>query len=96
MLLGNNVTTDAKLLDYIKQQIGPIHHASSLCAMGKSDNPVSVVDSKARMFGVQRLRVVDASSFPFTSPGHTQDITYVHAEKLIEDVLNTYFDEEVY
>jgi choline dehydrogenase len=88
---GTNVTTDAQLLDYIKQNISPIHHASSSCAMGKQDNPMAVVDSKARVFGVQRLRVIDSSSFPFTPPGHTQGVTYAHAEKLVEDVLNDYF-----
>jgi choline dehydrogenase len=59
--------------------------------MGKPDNPMAVVDSKARVFGVQRLRVIDSSSFPFTPPGHTQGVTYAHAEKLVEDVLNDYF-----
>jgi choline dehydrogenase len=88
---GQDVTTDAQLLDYIKQNIAPIHHASSSCAMGKPDNPMAVVDSKGRVFGVQRLRVIDSSSFPFTPPGHTQGVTYAHAEKLVEDVLNDYF-----
>lgn len=40
--------------------------------MGTSDDPMAVVDSKARVFGVQGLRVVDASSFPFLPPGHPQ------------------------
>ncbi|KAF2626252.1 GMC oxidoreductase [Macroventuria anomochaeta] len=93
---GTNVTTDAQLLDYIKQHIAPIHHASSSCAMGKPDNPMAVVDSKARVFGVQRLRIIDSSSFPFTPPGHTQGVTYAHAEKLVEDVLNDYFAEGTY
>ena len=91
---GNNVTADAQLLDYIKQHIAPIHHASSSCAMGKPDNPMAVVDSKARVFGVQRLRVIDSSSFPFTPPGHTQRVTHPHAEKLVEDLLTDYFDLE--
>lgn len=93
---GMNITSDAQLLEYIKQNIGTIHHASSSCAMGKQDNPMAVVDSKARVFGVQRLRVVDSSSFPFTPPGHTQGVTYAHAEKLVEDVLSDYFAGEAY
>ncbi|KAF9700411.1 hypothetical protein EKO04_001621 [Ascochyta lentis] len=91
---GKNVTTDADLLEYIKGQVAPIHHGSSSCAMGKQENPMAVVDSKARVFGVQRLRVIDSSSFPFTPPGHTQGVTYAHAEKLVEDVLNDYFAGE--
>ena len=38
--------------------------------MGKRSNPKSVVDSRARVIGVQGLRVVDASSFPLLPPGH--------------------------
>ena len=41
-----------------------------LGAMGKSSDPKSVVDSHARVIGVQGLRVVDASSFPLLPPGH--------------------------
>lgn len=62
--------------------------------MGKPDNPMAVVDSKARVFGVQRLRVIDSSSCPFTPPGHTQGVTYAHAEKSVEDLLTDYFELE--
>jgi choline dehydrogenase-like flavoprotein len=33
-----------------------------------------MVDSHANVYGVQGLRVVDASSFPFLPPGHPQYI----------------------
>jgi choline dehydrogenase len=56
--------------------------------MGKEGDPAAVVDSKARVFGVQNLRVIDSSSMPFTPPGHTMAPTYAHAEKLVQDVLN--------
>lgn len=38
--------------------------------MGKTDNPDAVLDSQARVYGVSKLRVVDASSLPFLVPGH--------------------------
>lgn len=87
---GTNVTTDAQLLEAIKSNISPIHHATSSCAMGRKNNTMAVVDSKARVFGVRKLRVIDSSSFPFTPPGHTQGATYAHAEKLVDDVLADY------
>lgn len=40
--------------------------------MGKTDDLLAVVDSKARVIGVSGLRVVDASAFPFLPPGHPQ------------------------
>ena len=38
--------------------------------MGTSNDASAVVDSRARVFGVTGLRVVDASAFPLTPPGH--------------------------
>ena len=40
--------------------------------MGTSQDPMAVVDSHARVFGTEALRVVDASTFPFLPPGHPQ------------------------
>lgn len=56
--------------------------------MGRPTDPNAVVDSKGRVYGVEGLRVIDSSSFPFTPPGHTQAVTYAHAEKLVEDIIN--------
>ena len=58
--------------------------------MGQAGDPMAVVDSKARVFGVQNLRVIDSSSMPFNPAGHTMGPTYTHAEKLAQDVVDAY------
>ncbi|CAD0114436.1 unnamed protein product [Aureobasidium uvarum] len=89
ILPGLNVTSDADILKWIQETgVGAIHHCTALCAMGRSNNTMAVVDSKARVYGVSGLRVIDSSSLPFTPPGHTQGTTYAHAEKLVQDVIN--------
>lgn len=40
--------------------------------MGVDSDPMAVVDSRARVYGVKGVRVVDASAFPFLPPGHPQ------------------------
>jgi choline dehydrogenase len=55
--------------------------------MGKSSDPMAVIDSKARVLGVQGLRVVDASAFPLLVPGHPQSTIYALAEKIADDIM---------
>jgi hypothetical protein len=43
--------------------------------MGRANDSMAVVDSKANVIGVSGLRVIDSSSFRFTPPGHTQAAT---------------------
>ncbi|KAF2853632.1 GMC oxidoreductase [Plenodomus tracheiphilus IPT5] len=84
---GDAVSTDAQILDFIRTSAQPIWHASSTCAMGKAGEKGAVVDSRARVFGVKGLRVVDSSVIPFSLPGHPQSSVYMLAEKIADDIL---------
>ncbi|KAL8831535.1 MAG: hypothetical protein Q9191_000813 [Dirinaria sp. TL-2023a] len=68
-LPGLNVTSDQDILAYIQKSFMTIYHAAATCKMGNATDDMAVVDSRARVFGVQNLRVVDASAFPFLPPG---------------------------
>lgn len=83
---GANVTTDADILDSIGKSMTTVYHASRTCKMGKQGDPLAVLDSAARVYGVKNLRVVDASSFPFLVPGHPQSTIYALAEKIADEV----------
>ena len=67
---GLNVSTDAQILSLIQQSASSSYHASATCRMGLANDSMAVLDSKARVYGVQGLRVVDASAFPVLPPGH--------------------------
>lgn len=69
---GPHVQTDEEILDTIRNSMQTVWHAACTCKMGKKDDPMAVVDSQARVFGVNNLRVVDASAFPILPPGHPQ------------------------
>ncbi|KAI7632102.1 glucose-methanol-choline oxidoreductase-like protein, partial [Hortaea werneckii] len=60
---GANVTSDADLKQYIKDQAWG-HHACCTAKIGADDDPLAVLDSKFRVRGVAGSRVVDASVFP--------------------------------
>ena len=67
---GKKVATDKEIEDHIRENLHTIWHATSTCAMGRTDDPNAVVDTRARVIGVQGLRVVDAAAFPLLIPGH--------------------------
>ncbi|EMR80542.1 putative gmc oxidoreductase protein [Botrytis cinerea BcDW1] len=85
---GPNITTDAAILAYIRESTSTIYHAAATCSMGKLGAPGAVVDSEARVFGVQGLRVVDNSVIPFAVPGHPQSTVYMLAEKIADIILH--------
>lgn len=84
---GPSVQTDQQILQVIRDTVQTVWHAACTCKMGKASDPTAVVDSKARVFGVTGLRVVDASAFALLPPGHPQSTVYVLAEKIAADIL---------
>ena len=84
---GANVTSDADILANYANTLLTVWHASCTCAMGQSIASGGVVDSHARVFGVEGLRVVDASAFPLLPPGHPQSTIYMLAEKVAAQML---------
>ncbi|KAL8782689.1 MAG: hypothetical protein Q9213_005168 [Squamulea squamosa] len=83
---GSSVQSDDEILAYIRNTSVPLYHAGATCAMGKQGDPNAVVDPKARVFGVQGLRVVDLSAVPFVPPGHPQATVYMLAEKIADNI----------
>lgn len=85
---GANVTSDSDLLAAIQRSAQTIWHASATNKMGMPSDSMAVVDSRARVIGVQGLRVVDASAFPFLPPGQPQSMVYALAEKISQHILD--------
>ena len=83
---GPSVQTDEQILDLIKRALITVWHGSCTCAMGKVGDENAVVDAQARVFGVNRLRVVDSSIFPLLPPGHPQATIYALALKIADDI----------
>lgn len=68
------------------QDLAFSHHASSTCSMG-SDAATSCVDSRFRVRGVDKLRVVDASVFPRSPGGMPNGPTWTISRKAFETLL---------
>ena len=83
---ASNVVSDEDIISYIRKTMTSLFHASSTCSMGTPRNKEAVVDTKARVYGVKSLRIVDASIIPFLHPGHPQAVIYALAEKIADDI----------
>jgi 5-(hydroxymethyl)furfural/furfural oxidase len=81
------MTDDEALEAFIRQATIGVWHASCSCRMGRTDDPMSVVDTQGRVKGVQGLRVVDASLFPVIPCANTNFPTMMAAEKISASML---------
>ncbi|KAK7052487.1 choline dehydrogenase [Favolaschia claudopus] len=87
VLPGANVTSDKEIDNYILENIFA-HHACCTNPIGLKSDPQAVLDGNFNVYGVQDLRVIDASSWP-ESPGYfPTSPTYMIAEKAAQVILN--------
>jgi 5-(hydroxymethyl)furfural/furfural oxidase len=75
---------DAALEAFVRKATIGVWHASCSCRMGRTDDPMAVVDTQGRVKGVQGLRVVDASIFPVVPCANTNFPVLMAAEKIAE------------
>jgi choline dehydrogenase len=76
---GPAVETQRELRDYIRRCVGTYHHQVGTCKMGVDAQ--AVVDPKLRVYGVEGLRVADASIMPAVSSGNTHAPAMMIGEK---------------
>ena len=76
---GDGVRTDEELLEYARNNGSTVFHPTSTCKMGV--DPMAVVDPELRVYGVEGLRVVDASAMPTVISGNTNAGAIMIAEK---------------
>nr|WP_234817140.1 GMC oxidoreductase [Cupriavidus metallidurans] len=83
---GPSVKSDADLLDYYRENSGSIYHLCGTCRMGPDDGQ-SVVSPELKVYGVEGLRVVDASVFPNLTSGNINAPTMMVAEKAADMIV---------
>jgi choline dehydrogenase len=67
--------SDEEIMDWLRRAVQTVYHPTSTCAIG------SVVDPQLRVYGVEGLRVVDASVMPTITRANTNAATIMIAEK---------------
>jgi choline dehydrogenase-like flavoprotein len=72
---------DASLIKAAGDVGTTIFHPVGTAKMGRDTDPLAVVDERLRVFGLDGIRVVDASVMPTITSGNTNSPTIMIAEK---------------
>ena len=87
-LPGPSVGDDAQSLATAAGDIGTtIFHPVGTAKMGLPSDPLAVVDERLRVFGIEGLRVIDASVMPTITSGNTNTPTAMIAHKGAEMII---------
>ncbi|XP_026685748.1 glucose dehydrogenase [FAD, quinone] [Diaphorina citri] len=79
---------------YIRQYTMTIYHMSGTTKMGPDSDPYAVVDPTLRVYGVQGLRVIDASIMPRITSGNINAPVIMIGEKGSDMIKDYWFGTE--
>ena len=84
---GPDAVEDADLLAFAREGGGTAYHLMGTCRMAPRSDPTAVVDEELRVYGVEGLRVVDASIMPTMPSANTCASVFMIAEKASDMIL---------
>lgn len=83
---GPEVRRDAEIDAFVRARTESAYHPACTCKMGPDSDPLAVVDGAGRVYGVEGLRVADASIMPDIVSGNLNAPTIMLAEKLADAI----------
>jgi choline dehydrogenase len=84
---GADVVDDAAIDAFVRDKAETAYHPSCSCRMGRTDDPMAVVDRETRVIGIDALRVVDSSIMPSITNGNLNAPTIMIGEKAADMIL---------
>lgn len=85
---GKDVQSDEEIDEYNRNMSETAYHPSCTCKMGSESDPMAVVDpTSSRVYGLEGLRVVDASIMPSVVSGNLNAPTIMIAEKTADIII---------
>jgi choline dehydrogenase len=78
---GKAVRTDAEIDAWVRQNALSDYHPVGTCRMGVAGDPLAVVDDQLKVFGLEGLRIADASVMPVIPSGNTNAPSMMVGEK---------------
>ncbi len=82
--LDDLLNDDDALTSFVRKYVGGTWHPSGTCRMGRKDNPMAVTSPSGKVYGVENLRVCDASLMPSIPCANTNIPTIMIAERIAD------------
>jgi choline dehydrogenase len=79
---GPHVRTTAELREYVRRTAITYHHQAGTCKIGTDAD--AVVDPRLRVYGIDGLRVADASIMPTVTSGNTHAPSMMIGERVAD------------
>ena len=83
---GITCSTKADIKQFIKEKIETAYHPCGTCKMGNDE--LAVVNHEAKVYGLDQLRVVDASIMPTIISGNLNAPTIMMAERISDFIID--------
>jgi choline dehydrogenase len=83
---GADCVSDEQIDAFVRAKVESAYHPSCSNKMGRRDDLMAVVDSDARVIGIDGLRVVDSSIMPSITTGNLNAPTIMLAEKAADHI----------
>lgn len=83
---GPEFQSDSEIDAFVRAKSDTAYHPSCTCKMGSESDPMAVVSNEAKVFGVENLRVIDASIMPSVVSGNLNGPTIMLTEKLADNI----------
>jgi len=83
-----NVKSDDEIREVLRQRVDTVYHPVGSCKMGVDE--MAVVDPELKVYGIDGLRVIDASIMPTVVNGNTNAPAIMIAEKAVDMIRQTW------
>ena len=81
-----DLESDEALDAWMRREVTTSQHISCTCKMGTADDPMAVVDQYGKVYGLEGLRIVDASIMPDCIRANTNVTTLAIGEKIADHI----------
>ena len=79
-----DLESEDTLDEWLLRNVTTSHHISGTCKMGPASDPMAVVDQRGRVYGIDGLRVADASIMPDCIRANTNVTSMVIGERIAD------------